>query len=227
MSTKIYRGVRFPRKRLAEFAEIARIRGLNRVYEAALDLAEKLQLNDERTGSIIEEQCRISKHEHKPGQDLPPEIEWRCRVAMTIKLIQVASAGTTRSMPLADLECGWRIWLPQRGRWVLALPWGEEHLDVRLPRWVEEYGYWDNTDPPEKVTSREWSARGRAWLIACAPNHQNHPLSLDVFTVDKDGYGVSMSWLELSLLEKGKRLKPGPSANYLRYREKLRRECEG
>lgn len=29
--------------------------------------------------------------------------------------------------------------------------------------WVEEYGYWDNTDKPEELTEEEWAERAAVW----------------------------------------------------------------
>lgn len=54
---------------------------------------------------------------------------------------------------------------PRTGR-ILGYPLAD-HNDLRdavlgLPG-VEEYGYWNNTDRPEGVTSRQWRARERAW----------------------------------------------------------------
>lgn len=58
------------------------------------------------------------------------------------------------------------IWLfPRRGA-TLAIV-NTEQRELRdwfdaLP-WVAEYAYYDNTDPPEEVTARQWDARRRAW----------------------------------------------------------------
>lgn len=39
----------------------------------------------------------------------------------------------------------------------------QEYKFLDKIRGLEEYGYWDNTDRPEKLSRREWKARGRFW----------------------------------------------------------------
>jgi hypothetical protein len=65
-------------------------------------------------------------------------------------------------------------------------------------RWVESYGYWDNTDKPNSISDREWNRRKRAWAPACEPSYANHKFMLDVFDA-RDKYSLSMSWLLLRL----------------------------
>ena len=38
--------------------------------------------------------------------------------------------------------------------------------------WFEEYGYWDNTDEPEGVSMRTWTARGKEWGKAMGSNYR-------------------------------------------------------
>jgi len=38
---------------------------------------------------------------------------------------------------------------------------------VGLAPYVEEYGYWDNTDMPEHLTERQWRRRGDTWDAVC------------------------------------------------------------
>jgi len=33
----------------------------------------------------------------------------------------------------------------------------------RLPRWLSEYAYWNNTDAPEDISERRWKERGETW----------------------------------------------------------------
>lgn len=211
MSTKIYHGVRFPKTKLAEFVREARVRGLRRVYRVARDLTEKGWKHDgEAMQKIVAE--------HAKRKDHGTSVERCCRIAMTIGQIVEAGQSVERVAPWADLECGWRVWLPIKGPWCLASPWGEPIVaDYAMPKWVENYGYWDNTDQPRNVSDREWRARERAWEIACAPSYQNHPLLVTVFEVEEAGHGgLDVCWLELRLVRKGRWGVPGYPEDYVR-----------
>lgn len=44
---------------------------------------------------------------------------------------------------------------------------------------VLEYGYWDNTDPPEDMSEEEWAAREQAWAFMLA-----EPVSMQGFAIE-------------------------------------------
>jgi len=57
------------------------------------------------------------------------------------------------------------VLFPYQGRFY-AIPITEDRdlLNVlKTQEWVEEFGYWDSTDPLETVTDDEWSHRQRVW----------------------------------------------------------------
>jgi hypothetical protein len=74
--------------------------------------------------------------------------------------------------PMWDLGCAVTI-LPVRARihsktedLLLALLHADQKEYAKLwgsLRGVEEWPYWDNTDPPEDIPYREWRRRGRIW----------------------------------------------------------------
>lgn len=41
--------------------------------------------------------------------------------------------------------------------------WNYKFEYMKSIKEVEAYGYWDNTDMPEGMTTREWKARGKVW----------------------------------------------------------------
>ena len=58
-------------------------------------------------------------------------------------------------------------------RRMLALPAFQiqEYYSALLETgWFEEYGYWDNTDKPEGISVRAWTARGKEWGKAMGEN---------------------------------------------------------
>lgn len=52
------------------------------------------------------------------------------------------------------------------------------------PKYIEEYGYWTNSDPDERVTAKEWKARGVAWNKV-TDDHNEYRLSHTVIDCDK------------------------------------------
>lgn len=59
----------------------------------------------------------------------------------------------------------------------LILPYGEQDLCQKLLEMTgaRPYGYWDNTDPDEDVTAREWRQRESDWKKALGPKMNMSP----------------------------------------------------
>lgn len=189
MSTKIYDGVRFPKVKLDEFVREVRIRGLNKVYDAALKWVKRIDAKSDNYLALQAEQ--------------PNWTDLHIRIHLVTQMIKDAAASGQRA-PWIDVECGWRIWLPP-GRFALAIPWGEQLVSIDLPEWVEEYGYWNNTDSPEGMTARRWRRRKKDWQIACEPWCRNHGLCVEVFKIEPTpSGGTSFGWLEIRLFREGK-----------------------
>lgn len=165
MSTKIFEGRRFPKTQLTAF--------VNEVRPAQY--------------KIILEQAR-----HLAALSDPKKLKrdtWDCRVMNLTDLFRKLAKQHERCPPF-DLECGWRIWLPPRGRFAYASPWGEHYtrLDLTLPDYVEDYAYWDNTDPPEGMRDgagyRRWRRRSKDWECATEPCGELNCVRLTVFEAD-------------------------------------------
>lgn len=70
-------------------------------------------------------------------------------------------------------ECGFHVWVDTKKQEALfclfGLPIYTEEKgrkgfeDFVLPSWVEDFSYWNNTDPPEEMTRARWEARGKQW----------------------------------------------------------------
>ena len=112
--------------------------------------------------------------------------------------VTVVAASYERT-PWADVGCGVNLWFPKRSRFVLGHPWGESITDIDFPEWVEEYGYWNNTDKPDEIPQREWTRRKKAWDSVLQCNSLERKLQLVGFDASKK-YTVDFSWLELRLL---------------------------
>lgn len=183
MSTKIYDGVRFPRARLGEFVECVTKKGREKILRRARELVEALDMDSE------EMQARV--------QAYPGKSAWEHRVDEVMTRIGRAADESIRN-PFFDMECGWRVWVPTSGRWILAKPYGEGVNQPKLPEWVQSYGYWDNTDPEEGVSDREWERRKKDWDIACRYLPDIVQMVVEVFAVEKRtlGRGMYFWWLD-------------------------------
>lgn len=66
-----------------------------------------------------------------------------------------------------EIDCSLNVWFYKNKFYVI--PYGEWD-GFKVPKGVEEYGYWNNTDQPEGVTTRQWNARGKTWDKVCLDN---------------------------------------------------------
>ncbi len=57
-----------------------------------------------------------------------------------------------------DLSCGVSIWI-WRKKVVVRLFGLREFLDTKRPSYVKNFEYWNNTDKPDEIDSREWARR--------------------------------------------------------------------
>lgn len=193
MSTKIYDGVRFPKTRLGEFTRVVREKGLSKIVRRALMIARGFEL------SAVGLKSYQALHD-----GMKPEVaEWHLRVEKTMEAIGEAADRSERD-PWYDLESGWRLWVPEKGPWILALPFGEAANHASLPSWVEDFGYWDNVDPPDDVAEAAWESRRKVWEIACGLPEETHQLLIEVFTVEKrsPARGMMFWWLQSELLSR-------------------------
>lgn len=84
-------------------------------------------------------------------------------VKMALDSLQKGIRGAERD-PIWDLSCK-VVFFPLKDQ-ILATLYAErkEFRDLweALP-WVQPFPYWDNTDPPEGTSWRDWRKRGRIW----------------------------------------------------------------
>lgn len=172
MSTKIYEGRRFPKTKLTDFVHTVRPAQYKLILGQARHMAARIDPK-------------------KLDRDT-----WDCRVMHITDMFREIAKKAQRWPPF-DLECGWKVWLPQAGRWAYASPWGEHYTraDLEFPAYVEDYPYWDNTDEPEGMTMREWRRRGRNWKCATEPGGEANCVQLVVFGAE--GYLAASLYVDL------------------------------
>jgi hypothetical protein len=104
-------------------------------------------------------------HEHAIGASLT----W-LRIAIWQNVAQAAAGCATfedvKAFVEDHAEAGIHMWHDPLQRIALyslfGLPGFVEKLP-RPPRFLREYNYWNNTDPPDGMTRRRWLERGRTW----------------------------------------------------------------
>jgi hypothetical protein len=151
MSTKIYDGYRFPRNRLDEFILL-----FNRIcHRSVRRLLKKYRISD-KTVQEARKQLQLagkSKIDQYTDDD----------VCLVWQLVQWMRASKNGSNDMFHMDCSFNLWLD--GKWAYMIPFVANGMRMGrlLPNWCESYGYWDNTDPQEGVSEKEWEARGENW----------------------------------------------------------------
>jgi len=180
VSTKIYEGHRFPKAKLPTFVREVRRAQWKIILQRAREIAAGLK-----------------------AESLEADT-WGRRVQATEDLFREIAKDPRRA-PYFDIECGWRIFLPETGRWAYTVPWGEFELrnDLVLPDYVEDYPYWNNTDPPEGMRDgagyRRWQRRAKNWECATEPHREQDYVLLVVF----EASGMTIAELTVQMMRLG------------------------
>lgn len=177
MSTKIYDGfvIKTPIARLVPFLSdcreklepFAKAKLLNRMHDLILEAA--LGLKDGVSPDVLSKGFLPS--DVRP--DAYPAWETRMRTEplwwshLLVEWIARTQDGARVSVTDRDDGADVRLWLylMPRGRNTYGIPCGDRDMVVeflKLPG-VEEYGYWNNTDRPEKLTAAQWNRRAKTW----------------------------------------------------------------
>lgn len=125
------------------------------------------------------------------------EKEEMIRVREVLKRAAKASKDPVRDV-VFGIDCSLNVWL-HRGK-AYIIPYGERWIydDFKLPKGVEEYGYWNNTDEPDNVTRRQWQARGKTWEAVCLNNWNATRLTHEI--IKASGHTVGLEELARRLL---------------------------
>ena len=177
MSTKIYQGFRFPDRYINQFIDaVDRImfgRALRRVkmLMAAFSPAQAEEIATKFYGHQVPV-IACEKHVNKVAAEQTKDSDRRiafARFQTVINEAKRASAQAERD-PAYNLDCGVNIWFHDHDAY--GIPIGEGWLTgkLRLPWWVKNYSYWNNTDRPRGVTQGDWDARGKRWDKVCLDN---------------------------------------------------------
>ena len=168
MSTKIYNGYRAKKFDTFEVADAIRAvvePMFHESYVSAYETATKnVGKNWDQVFPALFPRTKI-----EPWQVPIPASPW-ARADMLYELIVALKNVATRTF--SDLDFAYDIsLLPNRGdsKKPLVMVFGQKDLEygeaLVKAGVVTDYGYWDNTDWPDGMTSRQWAERKRAWGV--------------------------------------------------------------
>jgi hypothetical protein len=153
MSTKIYEGYKIPIRKLNDFI----------AFTHKYNVKKKAELVD------VLMSCEPEFTE-TPTYEVKNLARWKRHQTFSnvIKKCYDASLQSLRSE--YDIECGLNIWIYKDNAYVIPI-----NCDYgKVPKFAEDYSYWNNTDRPETVSAAAWAGRCRVWEKICLHSIQGH-----------------------------------------------------
>lgn len=137
-----------------------------------------------------------------PLSMLGEAVEW-FHISMwrrVVKSFTPSNMDELRKLREHHAECGFHVWIDAREQEALICLFGLPiYTDSKrtgcatwkFPSWIEEFSYWDNTDPPEGMRHgdayKRWKARGAQWnRVALDGGHWEERMTMCV--LPKDGF---------------------------------------
>lgn len=180
MSTKIYEAFRFPITKMREFVEIAhkeifdsQVKNLKKiwvknVHDAELESSYKLAYGSffkTLLLTTLSKEDRVKfKNEYK-NRVAADKVADRMMLDKLTSLQHKYDSDVTRRSWF-DINCGIVIYLDNEYGYAYfyGVPGFMPRWDeVKFPRDVVEYAYYNNTDHPEHLSYEEWEKRGEVW----------------------------------------------------------------
>jgi hypothetical protein len=148
MSTKIYTGIRFRRSKLDEFIHFFHGACIGEAANYTKEVMATVSAD-----AVAEKMTDIHKDRGVCEQRI------RCAIAFS-EFIR----SSEKQYAYNNIDCWVNVY--PKGRFFYAIPEYPSRNIPTYPDWVEEYGYWNNTDPLEHLTSRQWRRRKENWEVA-------------------------------------------------------------
>ena len=131
-------------------------------------------------------------------------IDW-FHIAMWQRVVAVAGPSIAtfddvKAVREAYAECGFHVWIDgEKGEALFSLFGMPPFTEPRrakfkpwvFPRWIKEFGYWNNVDPPDGMRHgagyRRWKERGKQW-DRVALDGDRWELRMTLMMLPKDSY---------------------------------------
>lgn len=181
MSWKIYDAYRIPTTRLNEYLHWAR----SVAHEKAADFVR------EATAGVKPEALpEPNDHVKSKGKKALEEFDFRHRCAFVLGLAQRAHESSLKEY--FDLTCSLNIWIRKGRTYIIPIGprWFLKVLE-EAPDYVEDFGWWNNTDRPEEINAGSWRARERVWrgIYGNGNEHNQDRLNYEIITMDDSVFG--------------------------------------
>lgn len=160
MSIKVYDGIRFKSKSLPEiWSAIARV---SPTIVARLHAAQARVIAGIAVHALDKYMLHVAQGKDSTAEGLRP-----VEVALNeVAARQLRIAVERRRDPEVDFEVELKIWYCEHLDAYLGIVGTELpglHSILLAKGIAASYGYWDNTDPDERVSHRAWKQRAKAW----------------------------------------------------------------
>ena len=170
MSTKIYEAWRVPLAQLGEFAAAFDAHTMAKAGERLMVLAAAVK------PEVVEKW--VEKYP-KSAEERGPELECTARIVTVLNVAHKASMAMQRD-PWFCLDAA--LYFHILDGHALIRPAAEYFLTEGFGDEYPSWAYWNNTDPDENVSVKEWAERERTWNevleINAYPAFEHHALNI-------------------------------------------------
>lgn len=163
MSIKIYEAYRFPLNKLNEFITHVRPRMLEDFY-SKIDRLMQIGVTVDELDEIDKEVASWEHLKDAPSEQIEKAKYWMRWTKLSDKLR--SASNSLEKSSLYDVDASWNFWICDE-LVVYAIPYGQYKHGARELDYVEDYCYWNNTDPPDDMPEEEFYERGEVWDKVC------------------------------------------------------------
>jgi hypothetical protein len=185
MSIIIYWAFRIPKGRWVEFIDL--------IHDQMFASAVKHVKEAMKAVKVDNKKCEagIKKYKIKKAR----QARYRRHEQFKLAIKECGRAADDPEIDFFDVDCGVNFWM--RGKYVYVIPIAPRWIkrDLKFPDWVEDYSYWNNVDPPDNISYRDFEKRKAIWEeVNCGDGRAGHNarrLYYEVVDLTKDGTHVS------------------------------------
>lgn len=195
MSTKIYYGIRIESSKLKEFMEW--------FDETCIDGAVKYTKNlmgAQKIGKGFKEWDKKKLGLKEKYKDIKDRILYY-QLSFIFAMYYESSKTSRNGL---NMDCWFNAY--PFGKWFYVIPMFPEGCKYKYPKYVQEYGYWNNTDPQEGISDKDWIKRGKEWESLIDDNDK-YRMSHRVIEA-KDYWNHGLTKVERKITEKFKETFP-------------------
>ncbi|KKL76503.1 hypothetical protein LCGC14_2044230 [marine sediment metagenome] len=218
MSTKIYDGLRVPISDIGKFIKIFDNRCLDYIEDMTLRLMDVVKWGALVKSAELAKGIRGNQSAEKVLKD-----EIAVKYFRYLEVAKLYIDAMKKQLNFGNPDC-WFNAFPY-GKYFYIIPGYPTGLKyVKYPKYVEEFNYWNNTDPPSDTTWMEFNKRGNLWEKSGAletpfRNRLTHNL------IEYDKFSCSLILVERRIITERK-FKNGISIHPASYIAPLRLEQE-